>query len=39
MSTWPYYTVRRQKLRKLKLQLYPLCESCLQWGTIEAAVA
>ena|SRR3974390_2982229 len=39
MSTWPYYTVRWRRLRSIKLQLNPLCESCLQWGSIEAATA
>ena len=39
MAAWPYTTQRWQRLRKLKLQQHPLCESCLQVGRIEPAVA
>ena len=28
MSVWPYNTANWQRLRKLKLQTNPLCESC-----------
>jgi 5-methylcytosine-specific restriction enzyme A len=30
MSSWPYNTQRWQRLRKLKMQENPLCETCLQ---------
>jgi 5-methylcytosine-specific restriction protein A len=39
MATWPYNTQRWQRLRKLKLQLNPLCETCLKQRRIEPAVA
>jgi 5-methylcytosine-specific restriction enzyme A len=39
MSGWPYNTQRWQRLRKLKLQLHPLCEVCLRVGRIEPAFA
>jgi 5-methylcytosine-specific restriction endonuclease McrA len=39
MSRWPYNTQRWQRLRRLKLRLNPLCESCLQVGRIEPAAA
>jgi 5-methylcytosine-specific restriction enzyme A len=39
MSEWPYNTQRWQRLRRLKLQLNPLCEACLQVGRIEPAIA
>jgi 5-methylcytosine-specific restriction protein A len=39
MSKWPYSTQRWQKIRKAKLRLNPLCEACLQIGSIEPAAA
>jgi 5-methylcytosine-specific restriction protein A len=39
MSVWPYSTRRWERLRRLKLQQHPLCQSCLQLGRIEPAVA
>jgi 5-methylcytosine-specific restriction enzyme A len=39
MAKWPYTTQRWQRVRKQKLQAYPLCEACLQHGKIEPAVA
>ena len=39
MSAWPYNTQRWQRLRKLKLQVNPLCEVCLNEGRITSAVA
>ncbi len=39
MSTYPYNTARWGRLRRLKLQVNPLCQSCLQLGRIEAATA
>src|SRR6516162_9561553 len=39
MSVWPYSTQRWQRLRRLKLQQYPLCEACLQVGEIVPATA
>ena len=39
MSRWPYSTQRWQRLRRIKLRENPLCESCLQLGRIEPAVA
>lgn len=39
MSKWPYSTRRWERLRRLKLQRDPLCQSCLQLGRIEPAVA
>jgi 5-methylcytosine-specific restriction protein A len=37
MARWPYNTQRWQRLRRIKLQEHPLCESCLQVGRIEPA--
>ena len=37
MATWPYTTQRWQRLRKLKLQTNPLCETCLKQHRIEPA--
>jgi 5-methylcytosine-specific restriction endonuclease McrA len=37
MAQRPYSTQRWQKLRRLKLRVNPLCESCLQLGRIEPA--
>lgn len=37
MATWPYNTQRWQRLRKLKLQQNPLCETCLQQQRIVPA--
>jgi 5-methylcytosine-specific restriction endonuclease McrA len=39
MSVWPYSTQRWQRVRRLKLQQYPLCEACLQVGEIVPAEA
>jgi 5-methylcytosine-specific restriction protein A len=39
MACWPYTTQRWQRIRKQKLQRNPLCESCLQHGKIEVAIA
>jgi 5-methylcytosine-specific restriction enzyme A len=39
MATWLYNTQRWQRLRRLKLQVNPLCESCLKQQRIEAATA
>jgi 5-methylcytosine-specific restriction endonuclease McrA len=39
MSVYPYSTQRWQRLRRLKLRTNPLCEACLQIGSIEPAVA
>jgi 5-methylcytosine-specific restriction protein A len=30
MATWPYNTQRWQRLRRMKLQYNPLCETCLR---------
>jgi 5-methylcytosine-specific restriction protein A len=37
MAAWPYSTQRWQRLRRQKLQINPLCETCLQVGRIEVA--
>ena len=37
MATWPYTTQRWQRLRRLKLQINPLCETCLRQQRIEPA--
>lgn len=37
MSDWPYTTRRWERLRRLKLQMNPLCEACLQDGEIVPA--
>src|SRR4030095_14991224 len=37
MAAWPYSTQRWQRLRRLKLQVNPLCEACLQVGRLEPA--
>jgi len=37
MAVWPYTTARWQRLRRLKLQINPCCELCLQQGWVEAA--
>ena len=37
MSVWPYSTRRWGRLRRQKLQMYPLCEACLQVGKVEPA--
>jgi 5-methylcytosine-specific restriction protein A len=37
MSVWPYSTQRWQRLRKLKLQVNPCCEKCLNDGRVEPA--
>jgi 5-methylcytosine-specific restriction enzyme A len=37
MASWPYTTQRWQRLRRLKLQHNPLCETCLKQQRIEAA--
>ena len=37
MSDWPYTTRRWQRLRRQKLQMFPLCEACLQVGEVEPA--
>ena len=29
MADWPYGTARWRRLRKMQLQMYPLCEACL----------
>jgi 5-methylcytosine-specific restriction protein A len=39
MSGWPYNTQRWQRLRKLKLQEKPLCETCLKQQRIVPATA
>ena len=39
MAKWPYTTQRWQRLRRLKLQVNPLCEYCLNEGRITPAVA
>ncbi len=39
MATWPYTTQRWQRLRRMKLQVNPLCETCLKQKRIEPAVA
>jgi 5-methylcytosine-specific restriction endonuclease McrA len=37
MAQRPYTTARWARLRRLKLRVNPLCESCLQVGRIEPA--
>jgi 5-methylcytosine-specific restriction protein A len=37
MASWPYNTQRWQRLRRIKLQYNPLCETCLKQGRIEPA--
>jgi 5-methylcytosine-specific restriction protein A len=37
MATWPYTTQRWQRLRRMKLQVNPLCETCLEQRRIEPA--
>jgi 5-methylcytosine-specific restriction enzyme A len=37
MAKWPYTTQRWQKLRRHKLREHPLCEACLQLGSIVPA--
>jgi 5-methylcytosine-specific restriction endonuclease McrA len=37
MAVYPYTTQRWQRVRRQKLQVNPLCESCLQRGSIEPA--
>ena len=39
MATWPYNTQRWQRLRRMKLQVNPLCEPCLKQKRIVPAVA
>ena len=39
MAVWPYNTQRWQRLRRMKLQVNPLCEPCLKQKRIEPAVA
>ena len=39
MAVYPYTTQRWQRLRRLKLQLNPLCEYCLKQGRLEPARA
>lgn len=40
MATWPYTTQRWQRLRRLKLQTNPVCETCLKlYQRIEPATA
>ena len=39
MSSWSYNTQRWQRLRALKLQENPLCETCLKQQRIEPATA
>jgi 5-methylcytosine-specific restriction endonuclease McrA len=39
MSEWPYNTAQWQHLRRLKLQENTLCETCLQVGRLEPAIA
>ena len=39
MSGWPYNTQRWQRLRKLKLQENPLCQTCLSQQRIVPATA
>jgi 5-methylcytosine-specific restriction enzyme A len=39
MAVWPYNTQRWQRLRKMKLQVNPLCEQCLKQKRIVPAVA
>jgi HNH endonuclease len=37
MAVWPYTTQRWQRLRRMKLQVDPLCETCLKQNRIEPA--
>ena len=39
MAVWPYNTQRWQRLRRMKLQVNPLCETCLKQKRIEPATA
>ena len=39
MSVWPYSRQRWVRLSRIKKQLSPLCEACLQVGEIVPAVA
>lgn len=39
MATWPYGTRRWQRLRRLKLQVNPLCEPYLKQQRLEPATA
>ena len=39
MAKWPYTTQRWQRLRLAKLRDHPLCETCLEQGRLEVAVA
>lgn len=37
MADWPYNTAAWQRLRRLKLDVEPMCEPCADVGRIEAA--
>ena len=37
MAVWPYTTQRWQRLRRMKLQTNPLCETCLKQQRIVPA--
>ena len=39
MAKWPYSTQKWLRLRRHKLRINPLCEACLQLGSIEPATA
>jgi hypothetical protein len=39
MAVWPYNTQRWLRLRRMKLQVNPLCELCLKQKLIVPAVA
>jgi 5-methylcytosine-specific restriction enzyme A len=37
MAVWPYTTQRWQRLRRMKLQVNPLCETCPKQNRVEPA--
>jgi 5-methylcytosine-specific restriction enzyme A len=39
MAKWPYNTARWQRLRKVHLSMFPLCEECEGIGELQAAQA
>lgn len=39
MAKWPYNTTRWQKLRRLHLSMFPLCEDCEEIGETKEAQA
>ncbi len=37
MASWPYYTARWQRLRMVKLNAEPLCQTCVVRGELVSA--